>query len=232
MGYVNLGQEDATKASKPLLEPIPLHGIAPEHMGQCPARHMKTPQKQCLLNLFRPPCHVRGHERRGNGIHHRAGYQPHPLTAYPLFARTRRLAAQHVAFLPTRGKQVYPMSIILSGQRQLSWPVSCRCSLGWEPPVLWGGLGRPWRVRARQGARRATGRARTRQGRGAAPWGCRRAPCGRARDDDYSASGLMADARGSLRRALSALLVVDLFAGAGYALAGSLPRWPRACLRR
>ncbi len=140
---------------------------------------------------------------------------------------------------PRRRRQVprdtalaYPMSIILSGQRQLSWPVSCRCSLGWEPPMLWGGLGRPWRVRAREGARRATGRARTRQGRGAAPWGCRRAPCGRARDDDYSASGLMADARGSLRRALSALLVVDLFAGAGYALAGSLPRWPRACLRR
>jgi hypothetical protein len=132
----------------------------------------------------------------------------------------------------TRGGCRYPMSIILSGQRQLSWPVSCRCSLGWEPPVLWGGLGRPWRVRAREEARRATGRARTRQGRGAAPWGCRRAPCGRARDDDYSASGLMADARGSLRRALSALLVIDLVAGAGRALAGSLPRWPRACLRR
>jgi|GEM_PF-2878165 len=29
----------------------------------------------------------------------------------------------------------YPMSIILPGQRQLSWPVSCRCSLGCEPPV-------------------------------------------------------------------------------------------------
>ena len=35
--------------------------------------------------------------------------------------------------------------------------------------MLWGGLGRPWRVRAREGARRATGRARTRQGRGTAP---------------------------------------------------------------
>jgi hypothetical protein len=99
------GRTDHTKASKPLLKPIPLHGIAPEHMGQCPARHMKTPQKQCLLNLFRAPCHVRRHARRGNGIHHRAGYQPHPLTAYPLFARTRRLAAQQVPFLPTRGKQ-------------------------------------------------------------------------------------------------------------------------------
>ena len=32
--------------------------------------------------------------------------------------------------------QGYPVSTILAGQRQLSWPVSCRFSLGTVSPVL------------------------------------------------------------------------------------------------
>jgi len=119
----------------------------------------------------------------------------------------------------------YPVSIILSGQRQLSWPVSCRCSLGLASPVLWGGCGRPWRGRARKGARRATERARPRQGRGAVPMGRCCAPRERARDDDYSTSGLTAGTAVSARRALPAPLGVGVVGGA-------LPRWPRACLRR
>ena len=36
-----------------------------------------------------------------------------------------------------------PVSTILSGQRQLSWRVCCRCSLGTKSPVLLGVLGAP-----------------------------------------------------------------------------------------
>ena len=62
-----------------------------------------------------------------------------------------------------------PVSTILSGQRQLSCRVCCHCSFGLMSPMLRGGSWRPWRGRVREGARRATGRTRPRQGRGGAP---------------------------------------------------------------
>ena len=55
------------------------------------------------------------------------------------------------------------VTIILTGLSS-----RCFCLMS---PMLSDGCGRPWRVRVREGARRATGRTRTRQGRGGAARG-------------------------------------------------------------
>jgi hypothetical protein len=91
----------------------------------------------------------------------RMEFGPRALGARSIIGDPRSPAMQSVMNLKIKYREsfrpfapsvlrVYPVSTILAGQRQLSWPVDCRCSLGTKSPVrVVGVVGcswRPWRA--------------------------------------------------------------------------------------